>query len=674
MDVQDRILKLRKTIELNAYKYYVEDNPILEDWEYDKLFRELKELEEKNPHLITPDSPTQRVGGISEKFNQVPHKNRLYSLDNSNNNEELKQWYNRVLKDVGEIENNQLSLLGANYSDIELVAELKIDGLAVSLTYEKGKFTQGLTRGDGVIGEDITNNLKAIKAIPLKLFEDVDVEVRGEIYMPITSFEKLNQIQIKNGQKPFANPRNAAAGSLRQLDPKITASRDLSIFIYGAIFDKSQKILTHSDAMDKCRALGFKTNDYKKCKNIDEVIKFCSDMSEYRKTLNWATDGVVIKVNSIPKQNELGFTSRAPKWATAFKFPPEEVWSELLDVEFSVGRTGIVTPVAILRPVNLSGSVVSRASMYNFDEIERLDISIGDEALIKKAAEIIPKVVRTRKTNNSKPLILPKNCPSCGSELIEIEGEVGIYCPNKENCPAQIKGRIEYFVSKSAMDIDGFGDSIIEKLIEKNYIKSPSDIYKLTYEQLLTLDLIKDKSANNLLNAIEQSKDVTLSKFINALGIRFVGKESSDILAQSFKDIEALKLASYDDLSALDGIGEKMAQSIVDYFSNQKNIDMINEMIALGVKIKNKYSNAQVLRLKGQSFVITGTLETLSRDEAQAKLKDLGAKTPSSVSKNTNFVVVGENPGSKAIKARELGIKILSEKELIEIINGGLNV
>ncbi len=674
MDVQDRILKLRKTIELNAYKYYVEDNPILEDWEYDKLFRELKELEEKNPHLITPDSPTQRVGGISEKFNQVPHKNRLYSLDNSNNDEELKQWYNRVLKDVGEIENNQLSLLGANYSDIELVAELKIDGLAVSLTYEKGKFIQGLTRGDGVIGEDITNNLKAIKAIPLKLFEDVDVEVRGEIYMPITSFEKLNQIQIKNGQKPFANPRNAAAGSLRQLDPKITASRDLSIFIYGAIFDKSQKKLTHSDAMDKCRALGFKTNDYKKCKNIDEVIKFCSDMSEYRKTLNWATDGVVIKVNSIPKQNELGFTSRAPKWATAFKFPPEEVWSELLDVEFSVGRTGIVTPVAILRPVNLSGSVVSRASMYNFDEIERLDISIGDEALIKKAAEIIPKVVRTRKTNNSKPLILPKNCPSCGSELIEIEGEVGIYCPNKENCPAQIKGRIEYFVSKSAMDIDGFGDSIIEKLIEKNYIKSPSDIYKLTYEQLLTLDLIKDKSANNLLNAIEQSKDVTLSKFINALGIRFVGKESSDILAQSFKDIEALKLASYDDLSALDGIGEKMAQSIVDYFSNQKNIDMIDEMIALGVKIKNKYSNAQVLRLKGQSFVITGTLETLSRDEAQAKLKELGAKTPSSVSKNTNFVVVGENPGSKAIKARELGIKILSEKELIEIINGGLNV
>lgn len=671
MDTQDRIIKLRKTIELNAYKYYVEDNPILEDWEYDKLFRELKELEEKNPQYITPDSPTQRVGGISEKFAQVPHKIRLYSLDNSNNDNELRLWYHRVLKDVGEIESTQLSLLGNNYRDIELVSELKIDGLAVSLSYKNGKFVQGLTRGDGVIGEDITNNLKTIKSIPLKLFEDIDVEVRGEIYMPISSFNKLNENQIKNNQKPFANPRNAASGSIRQLDPAISAGRDLSIFIYTAIFDKSQKILTHSDAMDKCRALGFRTNNYKKCKNIDEVIKFCSEMSEYRKTLDWATDGVVIKVNSFAKQNELGFTSRAPKWATAFKFPPEEVWSELLDVEFSIGRTGVVTPVAILKPVNLSGSVVSRASMYNFDEIHRLDISLHDEVLIKKAAEIIPKVVKARKTDNSKPLILPDVCPSCGAKLEEHEGEVGTYCPNKKSCPAQIKARFEYFVSKTAMDIDGFGDSVIERLIEKGYIKRLSDIYKLTYKQLLSLNSFRQKSANNILNAVEKSKDVTLSKFINALGIRFVGKESSDILAQHFMDIDALKAAKYEDLSALVGIGDKMALSIVEYFSSQENIDMINEMIELGVKITNKYTNAEVLRLKGQSFVITGTLETLSREEAQAKLKELGAKTPSSVSKKTDFVVIGENPGSKATKARELGIKILNEKELLEIINGG---
>ncbi|MBQ4645716.1 MAG: NAD-dependent DNA ligase LigA [Candidatus Gastranaerophilales bacterium] len=671
MDKQDRIIKLRKTIELNAYKYYVEDNPILQDWEYDELFRELKELEEQNPHLITPDSPTQRVGGISEKFNQVPHKNRLYSLDNSNNAQELKAWYNRVLKDVGELDNAQLGLFQNNIGDIELVCELKIDGLAVSLTYEKGIFVQGLTRGDGVIGEDITNNLKTIKAIPLKLFEEVDVEVRGEIYMPISSFEKLNERQIANNQKTFANPRNAASGSIRQLDPSITASRDLSIFIYGAIFDKSAKILSHSDAMDKCRALGFKMNNYKKCKNITEVIQYCADMFDYRKTLDYATDGVVIKVNSYAKQNELGFTSRAPKWATAFKFPPEEVWSELLDVEFSVGRTGIVTPVAILKPVNLSGSVVSRASMYNFDEIQRLDISLGDEVLIKKAAEIIPKVCKARKTDNSKPLVLPSKCPFCKTDLIEIENEVGIYCPNKESCPAQIKGRLEYFVSKQAMDIDGFGDSIIEKLIEKDYVYRASDIYKLTYEQLLTIDLIKDKSANNILNAIENSKDVTFSKFLNALGIRFVGKESSDILAQNFSDIEKLKVATYDELSSLEGIGDKMAQSIVEYFKNLANIEMIDEMIRLGVKITNKYSNAEVLRLKGQSFVITGTLETLSRDVAQAKLKELGAKTPSSVSKNTTYVVIGQNPGSKATKARELGIKILNENELLEIINGG---
>jgi len=673
MDVQERILNLRKSIEINSYKYYVEDNPELEDWEYDKLFKELKELEEKNPNLITPDSPTQRVGGISEKFNQIPHKIRLYSLDNSNNDEELKAWYQRVLKDVGETKDNQLSLLGNNYDDIELAAELKIDGLAVSLTYEKGKFIQGLTRGDGVIGEDITNNLKTVKAIPLKLFEDIDIEVRGEIYMPITSFDKLNQEQIKNNQKTFANPRNAAAGSIRQLDPSVTSKRDLSIWIYAAIIDKNIGIKSHTDAMDFCKKLGFKVNNYKKCKNINDAIKFCQDMSEYRKTLNYATDGVVIKVNSIAKQNELGFTARAPKWATAFKFPPEEVWSTLKEVEFSVGRTGVVTPVAVIEPVNLSGSTVSRASMYNFDEIERLDISLNDEVLIKKAAEIIPKVVRARHTQNSIPIKLPSKCPSCQTQLIEVEGEVARYCPNNENCPAQIKGRLEYFVSKQAMDIDGFGESIIEQLVNKKYVKYPSDIYKLTKEQFLTLDLIKDKSSSNLLNAIEQSKNVIFSKFINALGIKLVGKESSDILAQNYKNIEELKEAKYEDLANIMGIGEKMAKNIVKYFADENNINMINEMLESGVKITNKYQGVLDLRLKGLSFVITGTLDTMSREIAQAKLKELGAKTPSSVSKNTSYVIVGENPGSKADKAQELGITILNEEDLIKILKGEKN-
>lgn len=670
MDIQDRILKLRKLIEINSYKYYVEDSPELEDWEYDKLFRELKELEEKRPDLITPESPTQRVGGISEKFNQVPHKVKLYSLDNSNNDEELKQWYNRVLKDVGETKTSQLNLLGDNFEDVELVSELKIDGLAISLTYEKGVFTKGLTRGDGTIGEDITNNLKTIKAIPLKLFEDIDIEVRGEIYMPITSFEKLNQNQIKNNQKTFANPRNAAAGSIRQLDPSVTSKRDLSIFIYAAIIDKKYGIKTHSEALDFCKKLGFKVNNYRICKNIYEVISYCKEMEDYRKTLNYATDGVVIKVNSIEKQNILGFTARAPKWATAFKFPPEEVWSTLNSVEFSVGRTGIITPVANITPVNLSGSVVSRASMYNFDEIERLNIALNDEVLIKKAAEIIPKVVKSRKTPNSKPIVLPSKCPCCNTELIDVEGEVAKYCPNKQGCKAQIKGRIEYFVSKNAMDIDGFGESIIHQLVEKGYVYYFSDIYKLTNEMLLTLDLIKEKSASNLLSAIENSKNCTLSKFINALGIRLVGKESSDILAQNYKTINDLKIADYESLRNIDGIGEKMAKSIFDYFRDENNLKTIDEMIKLGVNIKNKYDTLKDLRLKGQSFVLTGTLQTMSRDVAQAKLKELGAKTPSSVSKNTTYVIIGENAGSKATKAKELGVKILNEEELIKILNG----
>ena len=674
VNIKDRVIELRKIIDLNSYKYYVEDNPELQDWEYDKLFKELKQLEERYPELVSPDSPTQRVGGISEKFEQIPHKTRLYSLDNSNNYDELKAWYNRVLKDVGTENNSQLALFSTNSTDVELACELKIDGLAISLSYKNGRFVQGLTRGDGIIGEDITNNLKTIKAIPLKLFEDIDIEVRGEIYMPITSFEKLNKKQIEQNQKPFANPRNAAAGSIRQLDPKIPASRDLSIFIYAVILDKKYNILSHTDAMDYCRKLGFKTNGYRICKNIKEVIEFCEDMKEKRKTLNYATDGVVIKVNSYAKQNELGFTARAPKWATAFKFPPEEVWTKLIDVDFSVGRLGIITPVAVLEPVSLSGSVVSRASMYNFDEIQRLNISINDEVLIKKAAEIIPKVIKSRKTKTSRDIKLIDVCPSCNTKLIDVENEVAKYCPNGKNCPAQIKGKIEYFASKQCMDIDGFGEVIVEQLVDRGYVRDFCDIYKLTNKQLLELNLVQKKTANNLLSAIEKSKDCLFSKFINALGIKLVGKESSDILAQNYKDLDELKKADFDGLKEIDGIGEKMAKSICEYFQNENNLSVIDEMISLGVNIKNKYNGIQNLRLKGKSFVITGTLDTLSREEAQSKLKELGAKTPSSVSKNTDFVIVGSSPGSKAIKAQELGIKILSENDMLEIIKGEKNV
>ncbi len=665
MDIQEKIKKLRKEIELYSYCYYVEDNPKVEDYEYDALFRELQKLESEHPELITQDSPTQRVGGISEKFETVAHKNRLYSLDNANNDEELTKWYERVLKDTTGFD-GQMSLF---MPKIPLACEYKIDGLAVSLTYENGIFTRGLTRGDGIMGEDITNNLKTIKAIPLKLFEPINVEVRGEVYMPVESFEKLNTKQLQMGQKTFANPRNAAAGSIRQLDPKITASRDLSIFVYGGIFEKKDAPKTHGETMEKLSKLGFRTNKVSVVQGIGEAIEFCKKTDLVRHGLNYATDGVVIKVDEIAKQEELGFTSRVPKWAIAFKFPPEEVWTDLVSIEFSVGRTGIVTPVANLKPVLLAGSTVSRASLYNFDEIKRLNVQVGDRALVKKAAEIIPKVIRVEKTPNSKPFEMPKICPCCSAPLVEVEGEVALYCPNKNSCSAQIKGRIEYFVSKNAMDIDGLGESIISQLVERKMVHTYADLYKLTYEQLLELDLIAEKSAQNLLDAINNSKNTKLPKFINALGIRLVGKESADILAQNFKDIEALKAASIEDLSAIDGIGEKMAKSIYDYFHNEQNLETLDEVLKLGLVLENTYKKEENLKLKGLSFVLTGTLEEFSRDKAQEILKSLGAKTPNSVSKNTDFVVAGANAGSKLTKAQNLGIKILNEQEFKELIS-----
>lgn len=665
MDIQEKIKKLRKEIELYSYYYYVEDNPKVEDYEYDALFRELQKLENEHPELITPDSPTQRVGGISEKFDTVAHKNRLYSLDNANNDEELTKWYERVLKDTTGLE-GQMNLF---MPKIPLACEYKIDGLAVSLTYVNGIFTQGLTRGDGVMGEDITNNLKTIKAIPLKLFEPINVEVRGEVYMPVQSFEKLNAKQLEMGQKTFANPRNAAAGSIRQLDPKITASRDLSIFVYGGIFEKKDAPKSHSETMEKLSKLGFRTNKVSVVQGIDEAIEFCKKTDLVRHNLNYATDGVVIKVDEIAKQEELGFTSRVPKWAIAFKFPPEEVWTDLESIEFSVGRTGIVTPVANLKPVLLAGSTVSRASLYNFDEIKRLNVQVGDRALVKKAAEIIPKVIRVEKTPNSKPFEMPKICPCCYAPLVEVEGEVALYCPNKNGCSAQIKGRIEYFVSKNAMDIDGLGESIISQLVERKMVYTYADLYKLTYEQLLELDLIAEKSAQNLLDAINNSKNTKLPKFLNALGIRLVGKESADILAQNFKDIEALKAANVEDLSAIDGIGEKMAKSIYDYFHNEQNLKTLDEVLKLGLVLENTYRKEENLKFKGLSFVLTGTLEEFSRDKAQEILKSLGAKTPNSVSKNTDYVIAGANAGSKLTKAQNLGIKILNEQEFKELIS-----
>ena len=655
--IENEIKKIRDELNKYSYNYYVLDNPLVSDFEYDTLFKKLQELESLHPELITPDSPTQRVGGLSTKFEEHKHKYRLYSLDNTYNEDELRKWYERVQKECP--------------GEVELVCELKIDGLAIALTYQNGLFTTGVTRGDGIVGENITQNLKTVKSVPLRLFKNADVEVRGEIYMPKTSFEKLNAECLENGEKTFANPRNAAAGSLRQLDSTITAKRDLSMFTYTAIIEKSDYIpKTHWDSLQYIKELGFKTNpNIKLVKNIEGAIEFCEEWKTKRFDLNYATDGVVIKVNRFDFQNELGFTSRAPKWATAFKFPPEEISTKLLDIEIGVGKTGAVTPVAVLEPVNLAGSVVSRASLHNFDEIERLDIRIGDRVLIKKAAEIIPKVIKVVDSNEHSTLpvyIPPKTCPQCGSKLEFREGEVNLYC-NNDNCPSIIKAKLEYFVSKEAMDIDFIGPSVISQLYNLNLVKSPVDFYKLKMDDFMKLELVKEKSASNMFTAIQESKTRPFSRFLTALSIRHVGKETAELIVNEFPTIEGLKAASLEALSNIEGIGGKIAQSVYDYFHNPANLDMIDEFISLGFEFNHNLTE-KTDELAGKTFVLTGTLETMTRDEAGEKIKLKGGKTSSSVSKNTSYVVSGANPGSKLDKAEKLGVIILNEDEFLKLI------
>ena len=655
--VLERIKYLRDELNKLGYNYYVLDNPLVSDYEYDNLYSELKALEEQNPELVTPDSPTQRVGGISSGFSEVKHKYRLYSLDNTYSYDELRKWYERVEKECG--------------SNIKLVCELKIDGLAIALTYRDGIFIQGATRGNGIVGEEITQNLKTIKAIPLKLFENVDVEVRGEIYMPKTSFEKLNQENLRNGEKPFANPRNAAAGSLRQLDSTITAKRDLSMFTYTAIIERANEIpATHWESLQYIKRLGFKTNpNIRLVDDIDGAIAFCKEWETKRFDLDYATDGVVIKVDSLACQKELGFTARAPKWATAFKFPPEEISTRLTDIEIGVGKTGAVTPVAVLEPVQLAGSTVSRASLHNFDEIKRLDVRIGDRVLIKKAAEIIPKVIKVVDSDEHEALPIyepPTLCPECHSPLEYREGEVNLYCSN-EQCPSVLKAKLEYWVSKEAMDIDYIGPSVIEQLFNLGLVKFPIDFYKLSIDDFLKLDLVKEKSAQNMYNSIQESKKRPFSRFVTALSIRHVGKETADIIVNEYPSLNLLEDASVEDLSTIEGIGDKIAKSIFEYFHKKENLLMLEEFEIYGLNFENNIIERSS-ELEGKTFVLTGTLSSMTRDEAAEKIKQKGGKVSSSVSKKTSYVVAGDNPGSKLDKAQNLGVIILSEDEFLKMI------
>ncbi|MBR5554822.1 NAD-dependent DNA ligase LigA [bacterium] len=655
----ERIKFLKDEINKHNYLYYVEDNPSISDFDYDQLFSELKALEEKYPELKTPDSPTQRVGSVSEKFLPYKHKYRLYSLDNTYNYEDLRSWYEKIAKDFKD--------------EVEIVCELKIDGLAIALTYENGVFTTGVTRGDGITGENITTNLKTVKAIPLKLFENVDVQVRGEIYMPKSSFEKLNEYSIARGEKTFANPRNAAAGSIRQLDSTITAQRDLSIFVYNSSFENiADAPKTHYEGMQYLKKLGFKINpNIRLCKTIDEAIDYCKEWDTKRFELDYATDGVVIKVNKLSQQEELGFTARAPKWATAYKFPPEEVTTTLLDIELGVGKTGAVTPVAILEPVNLAGSTVARASLHNFDEIKRLDIRIGDKVMIKKAAEIIPKVIKVVEDDEHSHravYVPPSVCPDCGEPLETRPDEVNLYC-SSPTCSSLLKARLEYWASKEAMDIDNVGPSIIEQLFNKGLVRTPIDLYKLTKEDFLTLENVKEKSASNMFNAIQNSKSKPLSKFLTALSIKHVGKETAEILANEFKTLDRFYNIGKDDLLNILSIGQKIAIEIREYFNNKDNLKMLDEFKSLGINPTQEVEQVSDI-LKGKTLVLTGTLQNMTRDEAHELIKSMGGKPTSSVSKNTSYLIAGENAGSKLDKAQNLGVIILTEDEFLEMVKG----
>ena len=658
--VVERINFLKDEINKHNYLYYVEDNPSIDDYTYDMMFAELKKLEEEHPLLKTPDSPTQRVGSVSEKFEQYRHKYRLYSLDNTYDDEELKKWYTRVKKEL------------PPNSHPALDCELKIDGLAMALTYENGVFVRGVTRGDGITGEDITNNLKTVKTIPLRLFEDVSLEVRGEIYMPKSSFFKLNEENQLKGEKTFANPRNAASGSVRQLDSTITAKRDLAFFAYAVIFeDASNAPNNHYDALMYLKKLGFNINpNIRLCKDIEGAIKYCQEWETKRNDLDYATDGVVIKVNDFGYQGTLGYTARAPKWATAFKFPPEEVQTKLLEIENGVGKTGAITPVAILEPVFFAGSTVGRASLYNYEEIKRLDVRIGDTVVIKKAAEIIPKVVKVIDDGHhfERPVFTPPTvCPCCGGEIYTKDKEVNLYCANP-NCREKAIAKLIFFVSSNGMDIDNVGENLIKMLYDARFVRSIPDFYRLTEDDLMKLDSIKEKSAQNIYNGIQASKHNPLNRLLTALSIRNVGKETAEILALEFGSIDNIMNATSTELSEVPNIGVIIADSVSEYFKNSKNREMIEELRELGVNMTQDISTKSD-KLKGKTFVLTGTLSSMSREQAEEKIKQQGGKASSSISRKTSYLVVGENPGSKLEKAQKFGVIILTEDEFMSMLN-----
>ncbi len=658
--------RLRELIRHHNYRYYVLDSPEISDAEYDDLMRRLEALERAHPELATPDSPTQRVGAApSETFNVVVHRRQMLSLSNAMNADEMREFDLRIKR-----------MLRSD-RDIEYVAEVKLDGVAVELVYENGKLAVGSTRGDGINGEDVTQNLRTIKSVPLRLMRPAHgripplLEVRGEVILPRAAFEKLNAERAAAGEPIFANPRNAAAGSLRQLDPRITASRPLDIFCHTPGVIEGIEFKSQWEFLNGIKALGLKVNPLSRlCPNVDGVLEYWNEMTERRNKLDYDADGVVAKVNSLALQEQLGEVSRSPRWAVAYKFKPQQAETTVEKISVYVGRIGSLTPVAELRPVSLAGVTISHASLHNLDEIRRKDIRERDTVLIERAGDVIPYVVRvTREAEPRAPEFqMPKHCPECGAAIVHEEGEVGYFCVNV-NCPARMRESIRHFASKTCLDIDGLGDKLVAQLVESGLVRELDDLYSLTKEQLLGLERMADKSAQNLLDNIERSRRTTMDRFINALGIRHVGEHTARQLARRFKTVEELAAASEEELRSVRDIGPEVARSIREYFDEPRNRRVV-ERLARRLEIRPLAETEGHGALRDKTFVLTGTIETMTRDEAERRILAAGGRVASSVSRKTDYVVVGADPGSKLRKARELGVKTLDEREFAALLSG----
>lgn len=661
--VEQHIRQLQEQLRQYAHEYYVKDKPTIADYEYDQLYQELSELEAKYPEFVTEDSPTQRVGGVVlDGFEKVTHEVPLYSLADVFNKEELIAFDERVKKALDH--------------PIQYHCELKIDGLSISLRYENGRFVQGATRGDGRVGENITENLKTVKSIPIYLKEPLSIEVRGECYMPKTSFLKLNEAREEAGIETFANPRNAAAGSLRQLDTKIAAKRNLSTFLYTLVDSDSTHVPTQAAALETLDTLGFRTNHERiVCDSIEEVWQFIERFHEKRSELPYEIDGIVIKVNDLATQEELGFTVKYPRWAVAYKFPPEEVETTIETIEWTIGRTGVVTPTAVMTPVLVAGSTVSRASLHNMDYIQMKDIRIGDRVIIYKAGDIIPEVGRVLPQYRDVSSIAyeaPTHCPICNSELIHLDEEVALRCINPK-CPAQMKEGLNHFVSRNAMNIEGLGPRVLEQMYDKGLVKDVADLYFLTQEQLLTLDKIKEKSSQNILTAIANSKTNSAERLLFGLGVRHVGEKAAQILMEHFGTIRALSHASKEEIGNLHTIGPTIAESVETYFKNHEVHELLDEFEQAQVNLaylgQTKEELAQVDSIfKEKTVVLTGKLTQYTRGDAKKAIESLGGKVTGSVSKKTDLVIAGEEAGSKLDKANQLGILVWTEAEMIKAI------